>query len=72
MIERACPRCGWTLEFAEPDEGAALVCVNCAAVLLFTEDRELRLATEYELPTLMARPDIAGMVAAVNDEEDEP
>jgi hypothetical protein len=42
-------------------------------VLLVTADKELRLPTEDELPNFMSRPDVAAMVAAVEDsiEKDE-
>ena len=74
MIERACLNCGWILTAAKPQDGNVLVCVNCATVLIFTADRELRLPTKNELPGLMARPDVFGMVSAVegSNEEDEP
>jgi hypothetical protein len=63
MIERACPKCGWTLTAGEPID--ALVCLNCGAVLLITPDRELRVPTNDELSQFMARSDVAAMVAAV-------
>lgn len=54
-----CPRCGQlldaatdaTLEGKYPSPGDFSVCLKCAAVLVFTDNFKLRLATSLELAT---------------------
>jgi hypothetical protein len=58
----SCPACGRRLNAAtclgerEPAPGAALICVYCAAPLVFTEGLRLRRATTEEFAALGRNP----------------
>jgi hypothetical protein len=60
ITETQCPECGHVLDAAEavddpevrPSPGDLSICIKCSAILIFTEDMSIRLATDAELDEL--------------------
>lgn len=59
MDECNCPQCGYHLDAATgingdtiPESGDISICVNCAAILEFTEDLTLQILSKEELRKL--------------------